>query len=82
VIAPARIRVRIDRLVVDGAPGLRADVLAATLTEELTRLAAGSAAAAQVPRELCVDLVGHPDSGGCEIAAALHARLMTEIADA
>jgi hypothetical protein len=82
VIAPARIRVRIDRLVVDGAPGVRADLLATSISDELARLAGGRLAAVEVPRELRVDLVRDPDAGGREIAAALHARLMTEIADA
>ena len=79
---PPRIRVTIGRLVVDGADGARGDVLGAAIAEELTRLMAGDAAVVEPPRELCADLARTPDAAGREIAAALHARLQAEIADA
>ncbi|MBL7501511.1 hypothetical protein [Frankia nepalensis] len=79
--APTRVRVRVERLVVDGAPGVPADLLAGAVADELRRLASRGAPPAPVAAELPVDPVGDPVGAGRAIAAALHARLLAEVAD-
>ena len=81
VTRPGRIRVRIDRLVLDGASGARGELVAAAITEELTRLAASGAPSNAIPDRVEADLVNAPVAAGRAIAAALHARLLAEASD-
>jgi hypothetical protein len=78
---PVRIRVRIDRLVIDGAC-LRGELFAAVIAEEFTRLAAAGAPPSAVADEVDADLVQAPVPAARAIAAALHAQLLAEVADA
>lgn len=77
----ARIRVHLERIVVDGAPDVSADRLTAALVNELRRLAAAGAAPEPVPAELVVDLVGDPVGGGRALAAVLHSTLIAQAVD-
>lgn len=79
---PKRVRLRIDRLVVDGLPQVRADILADAIAEELKRLAARNEPPTPIGPELDVDLLQGPERGGREIAAVIHARLLAEVAGA
>jgi hypothetical protein len=79
---PARLWVHIDRLVLEGAPEVSGDLLAASIVAELTRLGSSMDPPLEVPDEIRADLVRAPAVGGREIAAALHARLAAEVARA
>lgn len=77
---PDRVRVRIERLVVHGAPDLRAELLAEAIVSELGRLASAGAPPSSPPDELAVDIERDPVAGGRAIAAVVHARLIAEVA--
>jgi hypothetical protein len=73
------VRLHIERLVVDGAPGVRADRLTEALVAELRRLAAIAAPPVDTEAELVIDLERSPVAGGRAIAAVIHSHLITEV---
>jgi hypothetical protein len=73
------VRVHIDRLVLDAAPGAPAEVVAEAIRAELTRLIARATPPDEIREEAVVDVVGSPVSAGRAIAAELHARLFAEV---
>jgi hypothetical protein len=81
VTASPRLRVRIERLVIDGPPGLRMPDLASALTAELERLATTRVATDELaerlgaPADVVLDVVADPEAGGRAIAAAVYAGL-------
>jgi hypothetical protein len=79
VAAVTRVRVQIERLVLDVPPDVRGEVLAEAIRAELTRLIARATPPDDIPGEAVVDVVGSPVSAGRAIAAELHARLLAEV---
>ena len=77
---PGRVRVHIERLVVHGAPDVRGELLAEAIIGELVRLASAGAPPFNPPDELAVDIERDPVTSGRAIAAAVHARLIAEVA--
>ena len=77
---PSRVRVHIERLVVDGAPDVRAELLSEAIVDELVRQASTGAPPSNLPDELAVDIVRDPVASGRAIAAAVHTRLIAEAA--
>jgi len=74
----SRLRVHVERLVVDGLPDLRADRLSEGLVAELCKLAVRGAPPIDIPDELVVDLEHDPETAGRALAAVVHARLIAE----
>ena len=72
------VRVHIERLVIDGAPDVRGDLLGEAIVDELRRLAAIGAPPI-VDREVTVDIEQSPVAGGRGIAAVIHAQLIAEV---
>ena len=76
---PGRVRIRIEHLVVHGAPDVRAELLSEAIVAELVRLASAGAPPSNLPDELAVDIERDPVAGGRAIAATVHARLIAEV---
>lgn len=77
---PGRVRIHIGRLIVDGAPEVRGELLFDAMAAELVRLASTGAPPSGPPYEHAVDIVRDPVAGGRAIAATVHARLIAEVA--
>jgi hypothetical protein len=75
-------RVRVGRLVVDGAPEVRTDLLVLGVREELSALLAAGLPAAEVGRELVIDIDALPYQAGRAVAGALYDRVIGEVGDA
>jgi hypothetical protein len=78
----SRYCVRVGRLVVDGAPEVRTDLLILGLREELTALLAAGIPAAEAGRELVIDIDAQPYQAGQAVAGALYNRAIGEVGDA
>ena len=77
---PRRVRIHIERLVVDGAPDVRAELLSEAIVAELARLASVGTPPSNPPDYLAVDIVGDPVASGRAIAATVHTWLIAEVA--
>ena len=76
-----RVRVHIERIVVDGAADLRGERLSEAIVDELTWRLVNGPSPAEERGELTVELDRAPEAAGRTIAAALHARLITRVRD-
>ena len=72
------VRVHIDRLVIDGVPDVRGDLLGAAMVDELRRLAVTGAPPIDVD-EITIDIELSPVAGGRAIAAVVHSMLIAEV---
>lgn len=75
------VRIHIDRIVVHGAPDVRADRFGDALITELRRLATVGAPPVDTTAELSVDLENAPLVAARAVAAVVHSRLLAEAVD-
>jgi hypothetical protein len=77
-----RLHLRIERVVIDGAPEVRGERLVPAMVEELERCLADTRTPVEQAEELTVEVGRAPEAAGRAIARALYAELPAEVRDA